>query len=207
MTSLLLFSLLALLPQSDFTSFSFCRDGLGGTGDVQCIRLEASGEGTFMLMYADADTVDVEFDLSTSGTRKFIDLLAGTDYLAEADEYDSGQEVLSVGRKNMVLEGPQGTREASFYLATRIEVTQLAGFFDRLITQEMLLLDIETALEFDRLGIPGRLDQIERDLGRDRLADAPRLIPMLERIAADTRIVNYARTTATRLKEDIEALD
>ena len=71
----------------------------------------------------------------------------------------------------------------------------------------MLLLDIETALEFDRLGIPGRLDQIERDLGRDRLADAPRLIPMLERIAADARIVNYARTTATRLKEDIEALD
>ena len=116
MTSLLLFSLLALLPQGDFTSFSFCRDGLGGTGDVQCIRLDASGEGTFMLMYADADTVDVGLDLSVSGTRKFIDLLAGTDYLAEADEYDSGREVLSVGRKNMVLEGPREPGKRAFTL-------------------------------------------------------------------------------------------
>jgi hypothetical protein len=204
-TNLLLFSLLALLPQGDFTSFSFCRDGLGGTGDVQCIQLDPSGQGTFMLTYADADTLDVELQLSASGTAKFIELLAETDYLAEADSYDSGREVPSLGLKTLKLEGPQGSREAAFYLATPREASELAAFFDRLITQEMLLLDIESALQFDRLGIPERLDQIERDLGRDRLADARRLIPMLERLAADTRVVNYARTTATRLKQEIEA--
>ncbi len=205
MTNLILISVLALLPQIDFTTFSFCRDGLGGTGDLQCIRLDASGQGTFMLTYADADTVEEELRLSVSGTRKFIDLLAATEYLADADTYDSGREVLSLGLKTLTLEGPAGNREAAFYVATPREASELAAFFDRLIIQEMLLLDIESALQFDRLGIPGRLDQIERDLGRDRLADALRLIPVLERIAADTRLVNYARTTATRLKEEIEA--
>ena len=204
MTNLILFALLALLPQSNFTSFSFCRDGLGGTGDVQCIRLDASGQGTFMLTYADADTVNVELRLSTSGTGKFIDLLLATDYLADADTYDSGREVLSLGLKTLRLEGPAGIRTAAFYLTILREASELAAFFDRLITQEMLLLDIESALQFDRLGIPERLDQIERDLGRDRLADARRLIPMLERIAADNRVVNYARKVATRLKEAIE---
>jgi hypothetical protein len=203
-TNLILFALLALLPQSNFTSFSFCRDGLGGTGDVQCIRLDASGQGTFMLTYADADTVNVELRLSTSGTGKFIDLLLATDYLADADTYDSGREVLSLGLKTLRLEGPAGIRTAAFYLTILREASELAAFFDRLITQEMLLLDIESALQFDRLGIPERLDQIERDLGRDRLADARRLIPMLERIAADNRVVNYARKVATRLKEAIE---
>ena len=48
-----------------------------------------------MLTYADADTLDVELRLSASGTLKFIDLLAETDYLADADTYDSGREVPS----------------------------------------------------------------------------------------------------------------
>ena len=203
-TNLILVSLLGLFPQSEFTSFSFCRDGLGGTDEVQCVELDPSGKGVFMLTYADADSLDVELQLSASGTGKFIDLLAETDYLADADSYDSGREVLSLGLKTLTLEGPTGTREAVFYLATVREAIELATFLDRLITQEMLLLDIETALQFDRLGIPERLDQIERDLARDRLADARRLIPMLERLAADTRVVNYARTTANRLKEEIE---
>ena len=205
MTNLILVSLLGLFLQSEFTSFSFCRDGLGGTAEVQCVEVDPSGKGVFMLTYAAADKVDVELQLSVSGTGKFIDLLAETDYLADADSYDSGREGLSLGLKTLTLEGPAGTREAVFYLATAREAIELVTFFDRLITQEMLLLDIETALQFDRLGIPKRLDQIERDLARDRLADARRLIPMLERLAADTRIVNYARTTANRLKEEIEA--
>ena len=160
-----------------------------------------------MLTYADDDTEDVELQLSASGTRKYLELLMAADYLAEADTYDSGREVLSLGLKTMTLEGPAGRREAAFYLATPREASELAAFFDRLITQQMLLLDIESALQFDLLGIPERLDQIERDLGRDRLADAAGLIPMLERIGADSRVVNYARTTATRLKEEIEAIE
>ena len=160
-----------------------------------------------MLTYKDADTVDVELRLSPSGTRRFVDLLAETDYLADAETYDSGREVLSLGLKTMKLEGPRGNRESAFYLPEPPEAAALSRFFDRLISQELLLLDIESALLFDRLGIPGRLDQIEKDLERDRLADAPRLIPMLERIGADSGVVNYARTTAIRLKEAIEAQD
>ena len=205
MISLILVPVLALLPQSNFNSFSFCRDGLGGTGDVQCIRLDPSGQGSYVLMYADGDTVDQELRLSPPGTLKFIDLLAATDYLVDADTYDSGREVPSLGLKTLVLEGPAGRREAAFFVAAPRKAAELAAFFDRLITQEMLLGDIETALQFDRLGIPERLDQIERDLIRDRLADPRRLIPVLERIGSDTGIVNYARTTATRLKETIEA--
>jgi len=78
------------------------------------------------------------------------------------------------------------------------------SFFDRLIAQELWVFDVDVALQFDRLGIPKRLEQIEKDLRAKRVADARRLIPVLEKIAADSRLVNFARATAARLKKQIE---
>ena len=40
-----------------------------------------------------------------------------------------------------------GNREAAFYVATPREASELAAFFDRLIVQELLLLDIDSALQ------------------------------------------------------------
>jgi hypothetical protein len=207
MIKLFLLLLFAIPLQSEFTTFSFCRDGLGGTDEVQCIELDPFGRGRFTTMPPDSETAVVAIELSTLGRERFLELLSQTGYLEEAGAYDSGREVISVGLKRLALEGTEGRREAEFYLSTRREVMALVAFFDQLITQEMLVLDLESALQFDPLGIPERLDQIQRDLERDRFADAHRLIPMLERLAADNRVVSYARTTANRLKEQIETDD
>ena len=204
MNSLFALLLLGFPLQDDFGMFSFCRDALGGAHQVQCVELDASGRGRFAVQSAEDDSLDVPLELSPFGTSRFRKLLADTDYLEDAETYDSGRNVVSLGLKTLILDGPTGRREARFYASTRREVMSLASFLDRLIAQETLLLDIESALQFDPLGIPGWLDFIEQDLNRNRLADAPGLIPLLARIAADDRVVNYARTTAKRLQDRIE---
>ena len=142
--------------------------------------------------------------LSADATVRFVGLLAETDYLVDGDQYESGRPVANLGIKTLVAEGSWGRREAVFNFSTRREVRDLASFLDRLIIQEMLLLDIEAALLFDRLGIPRHLDNVQKQLRADRFADARRWIPVLERIEADSRILNFARSMAAQLKEEIE---
>ena len=77
-------------------------------------------------------------------------------------------------------------------------------FFERLIGQELMAFDIDTALQFDRLSIPRKLDLMERALRAGRIVDRRRLIPILDKIVADRRVVNIARTMATRLMRQIE---
>ena len=199
-----LISLVLLFTQADFTSFSFCREELGAIENVQCLELDPSGEGIFKLTSPDADTIDVAIQLSADATVRFVGLLAGTDYLLDGDQYESGRPVANLGIKTLVAEGSWGRREAVFNFSTRREVRDLASFLDRLIIQEMLLLDIEAALLFDRLGIPRHLDNVQKQLRADRFADARRWIPVLERIEADSRILNFARSMAAQLKEEIE---
>ena len=61
----------------------------------------------------------------------------------------------------------------------------------------------EAALRFDRLGVPKKIERIESDLKNNRIADPERLIPVLDKILSDQRIMNYARDHAGKMKEQI----
>lgn len=206
MTNLVLAATLSLLaPQTDgFDRFSFCRENPLLEYSLQCFDLDVEGKGVFSFTPQGAETVKVPFEFSVNGVGRFLELLRETDYLVEGDRYESGRRVANMGIKTMVAEGSWGRREAVFNYSTMDEAADLSTFFERLIVQEMLLFDMDIALQFDRLGVPERLELIEREIRSDRLPDPGRVIPMLERVASDNRLVNFARTNATRLKEELE---
>ena len=77
-------------------------------------------------------------------------------------------------------------------------------FLDGLVSQQLMLLDLDVALRFDRLGLPSVIEGLAEDLGQDRFPDPAAFIETLKRITEDGRVLNYARTTAERLIEDIE---
>ena len=66
-----------------------------------------------------------------------------------------------------------------------------------------MVFDIENALQFDRLSIPKWVERIETDLKRNAFADPERLIPLLDKIKADSRVMNYTRDLAGKMKEQI----
>jgi hypothetical protein len=198
-----LFLLVFMAPQSNFSEFSFCREGTRGGDPVPCIRLNERGGGSFTPDSA-TDDVGEPLELSAGPTGSFLQLLGKTGYLRDGGLYESGRNVANLGRKILAVEGEWGRREAVFNYSDRSEVNDLVAFMDRLISQESLLLELAFALDFDRLGLPAMLDRVEGDLRRNRLPDAHRFLDTLRRIGSDPRVVGYARTAARRLVEDIE---
>jgi len=194
-----------LLTLADFSSFSYCHENTRGPYEVQCIQLDAAAKGDIKFKRRQADNVELPFELSPLAREKFLSLLAATNYLENPETFESGKKIADLGKKRLTVEVPSGKREGTFNYSLRKDITDLSTFFENLINQETLSFDIVTAMQFERLSVPKRLEQLENEFKANRIADPERLIPVLEKIENDQQIVNYARTQAGRLKKQIQA--
>ena len=198
-------SLLFAFTLADFSSFTFCKENSRGPYELQCVQLDSEAKGEVKFKRREADTISVQIQLSPSARDRFISALSATNYLEGGETYESRRKVADLGRKRLTLETSSGKREATYNYSDHKPVMDLTAFFDALINQETMGFDMDNAVQFERLSIPKRLDQIANELKSNRIADPERLIPMLEKIEADQRLVNYARTQANRIKQQIQA--
>ena len=198
-------SILLLSPQENFTRFSYCHDNSRGAFESQCVQLDPNGSGDIRFKRRGEEEVQRQIALSQSGRDRFVSVLSAANFLADAKNYESKRKVADLGRKRLSLEMPSGKREAEFNYSELKEVTALVSFFEAMLNQQTIVFDLENAIQYDRLGVPKRLDDLERELKAGRIADPPGLAAILDKIDMDARLVNYARSHARRLKEDISA--
>jgi hypothetical protein len=189
---------------SDFSSFTYCHDNTRGAYETQCVQLDADAKGEIKIKRRQAETVNLPIRLSAPAREKFVSLLAATNYLERPETFESGRKIADLGVKRLSIELPSGKREGAFNYSLRKDIADLATFFEALINQETLGFDITNAIQFERLSIPKRLEQVENELRSNRIADPERLIPILETIERDQRIMNYARTHAGKIKKQIQ---
>jgi hypothetical protein len=195
---------LTLFAFADFSSFTFCRENSRGPFELQCVQLDADAKGEAKFKRRGADTISSSIQLSPAARDRFNAVIAATGNLSAADKYESGRKVADLGKKTLTLVTPEGTKQATYNFSERKEVTELTAFFEALLNQETIGFDLDNAIQFERLSVPKRLDQIENELKSNRIADPDRLVMLLEKIEADQRVMNYARTQAGRIKKQIQ---
>jgi len=195
--------LLLTSAQQDFTKFTYCRESANGQFEMLCIELDPSAVGQARFKRRDDDELKFAISLSPGGKNQFISALSGTKFLEKASTYESKRKVADLGKKHMTLEMPSGRREAEFNYSDMKDVNALVTFFEGLIMQEAIAIDLGWALQFDRLGIPERLDQLENVLKQGRIVDPKSMVEVLGMIDRDEHIVNYARAHARELSEKI----
>jgi hypothetical protein len=200
-SSAFLFSFLIL---ADFSTFTYCHDNARGLYEMQCVQLDSEAKGEIRFKRRQAETVNMPIQLSAAGREKFLSLLAATNYLDHPETFESGRKVADLGAKRLTIELPSGKREGAFNFSTQKDVVDLSTFFEGLINQETLGFDILNAIQFERLSIPKRLEQVENELKANRIGDPELLVPLLDKIEADQQILNYARAQAGKIKKQIQ---
>jgi hypothetical protein len=196
--------LLSFLALADFSSFTYCHDNTRGPFETQCVQLDANAKGEIKFKRRGAETINLPMQLSDTAREKFASLLAATNYLENPETFESGRKIADLGAKRLTVELPSGKREGTFNFSLRKDIADLSAFFEALLNQETLGFDIMNAMQFERLSIPKRLEQVENELKSNRIADPEGLIPVLEKIEKDPQIMNYARTQAAKIKKQIQ---
>jgi len=186
--------------QTPFTRFTYCREMPRGLYEKQCLALTPDGAGESQLKRRGSDQVQGTFTLSPSGRTKFLSVIASTNNLEDGKNYETKKKVADLGRKHLSLEMPSGTREADFNYSDLKEVNALSAFFDGLLSQQTMTLDLENAIRYERLSVPERLNQLDSELKASRIGDPEGLIPLLDKIIQDQRVLEYARQNAEQIK-------
>jgi hypothetical protein len=200
----LLLMFLPFLMLADFSSFTFCRENSRGPFETQCVQLDAAGKGEAKFKRRGADMIAAPLQLSPGALDRFNAVIAATGNLNGSEKYESGRKVADLGQKRLTLVTPEGTKEATYNFSERKEVTELTSFFEALLNQQTIGFDLDNAIQFDRLSVPKRLDQIENELKSNRIADPEGLVKLLEKIESDQRVMNYARDHAGKIKRQIQ---
>jgi hypothetical protein len=196
------FLILLLLPlQDSFVRFTYCHEYPAGLYEKQCIDLKPDGTGQASIKRRGSEATLSPVLLSTAGQTRVRLALAATKNMADAQKYESKKKVANLGRKYLTLETASGTKEANFNYSDLKEVVALTTLFDGLLNQQVLSLDMGIAAQYERLSIPERLDELERQLKIGQIGDPPGLVPVLDKLIANDRILAYAREHAQELKD------
>ncbi|MCL6480449.1 MAG: hypothetical protein K6U02_01860 [Firmicutes bacterium] len=162
------------------------------------LRIRADGSASFDIRRLDDEPLPRPFTISPELTHKLFELAAQLNYF-EGLELDVKRRIAHLGTKTFRYEADGRAHETSFNYTLNATANQLLKLFEGLGRQLEHMQSLERSLRYDRLGINDALLRLEADLNRNLLPEPTRLVPLLETIAADDRIIEIARQRARAL--------
>ena len=150
------------------------------------------------------DENPLKFQLSQSDADAIFALGDRLDRFARPLE--SGLKVANMGLKTFRYSGDDGTsHEVKFNYSEDLEAKTLLDWFERISETERILIDLERAVRFDKLGVQDAILRVEVERDQKRLIAEEQFLPMLDRIVKNESYLHMARTRAAALAESIRA--
>ncbi len=170
-----------------------------GAYPFSSIELDQSGNGQFRFQKLESSVITVDFHLNRPKVVSLYNLFIESNFLNESKNFTSPRKVADLGMKTIRFETGKQTREVTFNFTEDKNLREINNFFENLDEQEKFLFELELALKHDRLGIPKRLDFLEREFKANRIVAPERFRPILEKISEDDSLINLARKEARKL--------
>jgi len=196
----------SLAENKDPLKFIWQKSKLGGSVESYGVEFDEKGVGKFRFKQKDQDLVEVSLVLRPSTVDSLLSLFQQADFLNESRGFVSGRKVANMGMKTIRFESGSKSREVTFNYTEDKTLQQIVNFFENLCQQEQSLFEMDLALKYDRLGIPKKLDELERNLSAKRIVAPERFAPILERIYQDESLINYSRTEAKKILSKIDRM-
>ncbi len=162
------------------------------------LRIRADGAATFDIRMLDDEPMPQPFEVSPELTQKIFELTAKLNNF-EGQDLDVRRRIAHLGTKTFRYENAGESHETSFNYTLNATANQLLQIFEGLARQQEHVQSVERSMRYDRLGVNDALRYFEADLNRNLIPEPWRLLPLLEEIAADNRIIEIARQRARAL--------
>jgi hypothetical protein len=189
---------------ADDATITYRRVFKGSNPEFIEIKISEAGAATYDIRQLSEDADPQPFQVGdTIRTRIFA--LAGELHNFAGLDLDVHRRIADLGEKTFRYEKGGEVHEARYNYTLNHSAQQLALIFEGLFQQQRDLMVLEQRLKYDRLGVNDALHQFEDDLGQRTLPEPERLLPVLDRIAAESRVVEVARQLARALAERIRA--
>jgi hypothetical protein len=191
-----------VLRAAEGATITYRRIFKGSTPEFIEIKIGEEGSATYDIRQLSEDADPEAFQVSATVRAKIFEL-AGQLHDFEGLDLDVHRKIADLGQKTFRYEKGAEVHETHYNYTLDRTATQLALVFEGLFQQQRDLEVLEQKLKYDRLGVNDALHQFEQDLGQHTIPEPERLLPVLDRIGADSRVVDVARHLSRALAERI----
>ena len=168
------------------------------------IKLSEDGTASYDIRQSSEDADPQPFQVGAPVQAKIFALAAEL-HNFDAVDLDVHRRVADLGQKTLRYEKDGQVHETQFNYTINHSATQLQTIFEGLAQQLEDRDLLQRRLRYDRLGVNDALAQFELHLSQRILPEPERLLPVLDSIAADSKLVDVARERARALAERIRA--
>jgi hypothetical protein len=165
------------------------------------ILIEHNGEA----LYKEAvdDNHPLKFQLPENDIKELFDL---TEKLGNFGRpLEAPVKVAFMGMKTFRFENGSEKKEVKFNYSDDADARLLLDSFERMAETEQLLIHLERAAKYDKLGVDRALLLIQSAYDHKRLVAPQQLLPMLDRIAKNETYMHMDRERAAGLGDAIRA--
>ena len=191
-------------PQSDVETITYRRVFQGSTPEFIEIKVQQDGAAKADVRQLSEEAAPQAFEVGPAVRAKIFELARELRNFQGAD-LDVHRRVAYLGQKTFRWERGGEAYETQYNYTLHSAAGQLQAIFEGLAQQQSDLATLEQRLRYDRLGVNDALQKFEAGLARRALPEPERFLDVLDRIAADTRLIEVARHRARALAERIRA--
>ena len=145
-----------------------------------------------------------KFVASDTTRQRIFDLARALNYFKGNYDYKKGK-IAFTGRKVLAYVDSSRHFETSYNWAENSSVRQLTELMQAMGVTLEFGRSLEYLHRYDRLGLNAELQRMDELAARNQLAELQVLTPQLERIAADSNVMEIARQKARKLLERANA--
>ncbi|MFZ0818586.1 MAG: hypothetical protein WAM91_00835 [Candidatus Acidiferrales bacterium] len=166
------------------------------------IRIGQSGKCTYDIRQLNEAAAPEEFDVTQALREKIFSLAAELNNFKDQD-LDVHRKIANLGEKTLRYEKDGQFSETKFNYTLNNAGAQLMQLFEGLARQQDHLQTLRRTMRYDRLGVNDALVNLQEDFDNKLLPEPEVLLPVLEQIGNDSRIVEIARSRARAIAAKI----
>ncbi len=166
------------------------------------IKLNEAGGGTYDIRQLDEESTPQPMQVSAELAQRVFELAAKLHDFQGVD-LEVHRRLANLGEKTFTYQKGPETHSTSFNYTLDESATQLVNLFEGLSKQAVDISDLTRTMRYDHLGVNDVLLQIEKDYDTKQLPEPERLLPALDQVAGDEKLVDIARQRARNLASRI----
>ncbi|HVB85696.1 MAG TPA: hypothetical protein VNK23_03405 [Candidatus Dormibacteraeota bacterium] len=168
------------------------------------IKVAENGACTADIRQLSDDPSPQPFQLSQSVVQRIFDL-AGDLHDFNGVDLEIHRRIANLGEKTFIYQNGSQLYQTTFNYSTNPSATQILDLFENLTREEIDISDLQRTMRYDKLGVYDVIQRVEQDYDQKSIPDPAELLPDLDRLAADTTLLNIARDRARTLAGHIRS--
>ena len=192
------------LAAADGATLTYRRVFKGSVPEFIEVKVSEDGDASFDIRQLSEDAAPQKFLVGAAVRAKLFALAGELNNFANAD-LDVHRRIADLGQKTLRYEKGGEIHETQYNYTLNHTASQLQTIFEGLSTQQQDLVSLEKNSKYDRLGVNDSLRQLENDLAQRTLPEPELFVPVLDRIAADSSLLDLARQRARSLAARIRS--